>query len=59
MNCVFRVVEFAALSLFLFSNATMAQEEEMKKAMEFFSTAGVPGDKWIEGETMVPHVAPG
>jgi len=26
--------------------------------MEFFSTAGIPGDKWTEGETMVPHVAP-
>ncbi len=33
------------------------QDQEMQKAMEFFSTAGIPGDKWIEGETMVPHVA--
>jgi ribonuclease Z len=30
----------------------------MLKAKEFFATAGIPGDKWIEGETMVPHVAP-
>ncbi len=35
-----------------------AQDKEMQKAMEFFSTAGIPGDKWIEGETMYPHVAP-
>ena len=35
-----------------------AQDPELAKAMEFFSTAGIPGDKWIEGETMVPHVAP-
>ncbi len=35
-----------------------AQDQEMQKAMEFFSTAGIPGDKWIEGETMYPHVAP-
>jgi ribonuclease BN (tRNA processing enzyme) len=31
---------------------------EMLKAKEFFGTAGIPGDRWIEGETMVPHVAP-
>ena len=35
-----------------------AQDPELAKAMEFFSTAGIPGDKWIEGETMVPYVAP-
>ena len=34
-----------------------AQDQEMQKAKEFFSTAGKPGDKWIEGETMFPHVA--
>ena len=31
---------------------------EMQKVSEFFSTAGIPGDRWIEGETMTPHVAP-
>jgi len=35
-----------------------AQDQEVQKAMELFSTAGIPGDKWTEGETMVPHVAP-
>ena len=36
----------------------IAQEDERQKAMQFFATAGVPGDKWIEGETMLPHVIP-
>jgi len=31
---------------------------QMLKAKEFFETAGIPGDKWIEGETMYPHVVP-
>jgi hypothetical protein len=31
---------------------------ELKKAKAFFETAGVPGKRWVEGETMVPHVAP-
>jgi ribonuclease BN (tRNA processing enzyme) len=31
---------------------------EMLKAKEFFGTVGIPGQRWIEGETMVPHVAP-
>ena len=31
---------------------------EMMKAKEFFEVAGLPGDKWVEGETMVPHIAP-
>ena len=31
---------------------------QMLKAKEFFETAGLPGDKWIEGETMHPHVTP-
>ena len=41
--------------------AALAQHQptpEMLKAKEFFETAGIPGKKWIEGETMVPHVAP-
>ena len=33
-------------------------DPELLKAKEFFETAGNPGGKWIEGETMVPHVAP-
>ncbi len=35
-----------------------AQDPEMQKAVDFFSNAGVPGDKWIEGETVAPYVAP-
>ncbi len=46
------------LGLLLVSGMALAQEEELKKAKEFFETAGIPGDKWVEGETMVPHVAP-
>jgi hypothetical protein len=26
-----------------------AQDPELQKAAEFFSEAGVPGDKWVEG----------
>jgi len=33
-------------------------DPELKKAKEFFETAGIPGKRWVEGETMVPHVAP-
>jgi len=33
-------------------------DEDVRQAMEFFSTAGSPGDKWIEGETVYPNVAP-
>ena len=41
-------------------SAMWAQEPdpELVKAAEFFEVAGAPGGKWIEGETMVPHVAP-
>ena len=34
-------------------------DPELEKAMKFFRAAGVPGEKWIEGETVYPHVAPG
>ena len=33
-------------------------DPELVKAKEFFETAGIPGDRWVEGETMVPHIAP-
>ena len=60
MKCILRAFKLTvALSLLASSNSIFAQEEEQKKAMEFFSTAGIPGDKWIEGETMAPHVAAG
>lgn len=36
----------------------IAQEDKLQKAMQFFGTAGIPGDKWTEGETMSPHVMP-
>jgi ribonuclease BN (tRNA processing enzyme) len=40
--------------------AALAQQPdaELQKAKEFLGVAGIPGDRWIEGETMVPHVAP-
>jgi ribonuclease BN (tRNA processing enzyme) len=47
------------LCLILLSCIAFADDAELKKAKEFFGTAGVPGDKWIEGETFYPHVAPG
>jgi len=46
------------LCLLMVSGISLADQEEMKKAMEFFSTAGIPGDKWLEGETMYSHVFP-
>jgi len=33
-------------------------DPELKKAKDFLEVAGNPGKRWIEGETMVPHVAP-
>ena len=47
------------LCLILLSCIAFADDAELTKAKEFFGTAGVPGDKWIEGETFYPHVAPG
>ena len=43
-----------------FSAAWARQQPDLEllKAKGFFSTAGIPGDKWIEGETMFPHIAP-
>ncbi len=38
--------------------AQQQPDPELMKAKEFFSTAGIPGDRWVEGETMFPHVAP-
>ncbi len=55
-------ISAAALALYAMTvSAVWAQQEtdpELLKAKEFLGTAGIPGDKWIEGETMVPHVAP-
>ena len=51
--CLVALAAAASLSL-----AQQEPDAEMKKAAEFFATAGVPGERWIEGETMVPHVAP-
>ena len=57
-----RIAWFAGLTLLVIAgSAATAQQQptpEMLKAKEFFSTAGIPGHRWIEGETMVPHVAP-
>jgi ribonuclease Z len=60
------IVAFSALAaLFgqsIAGSPVRAQKEpnpELLKAKEFFETAGLPGDKWIEGETMTPHVSAG
>jgi ribonuclease Z len=52
----------ALLACLAASAPILAQEPPspaMQKAMQFFQTAGLPGDQWIEGETYIPHVAPG
>jgi len=51
----------ALLGFALTVSAAWAQQQptpEMLKAQQFFETGGIPGDRWIEGETVVPHVAP-
>ncbi len=53
-----------ALGLLAFFPSTLvfAQEQptpEMQKAIELFGQAGNPEGRWIEGETMVPHVEAG
>jgi ribonuclease Z len=49
-----------SLTALLLGSSAWAQEAdpELLKAKEFFETAGNPDGKWVEGETMVPHVAP-
>ena len=56
MNSFIKIV--IVLSLLILGSNAYADQEETKKAMEFFSTAGIPGDKWIEGETIYPYVFP-
>jgi ribonuclease Z len=49
-----------SLAALLLVSSAWAQDAdpELLKAKEFFETAGNPDGKWVEGETMVPHVAP-
>lgn len=51
------------IALLLCGNAVAEPDAEMKaelmKAKKFLTQAGVPGDKWQEGETMHPNVLPG
>ena len=61
MNLLSRSHLVVALFLIACSSLTWADKkstEQVNIAKEFFATAGVPGDKWIEGETMLPHVVP-
>jgi ribonuclease Z len=61
MNACPQQVFVALTALLIASGAATAQQQpsaEMQEAMEFFATAGNPDGRWIEGETMVPHVAP-
>jgi ribonuclease Z len=57
-----RKMALLAISLiiqFMAVQSLWAQEQdssEIAKAKEFFGKAGIPGDKWVEGETMDPHV---
>jgi ribonuclease Z len=60
LNRVLNTVLLAAYATTVSTVWAQAQPSpEMMKAKEFFETSGIPGDKWIEGETMVPHVAAG
>ena len=53
------ILSFALICLSTVSLSGAQQPNpEMMKAKEFFETAGFPGERWIEGETMVPHIAP-
>ncbi len=61
MKLDLRLVANAVLVAVLVTPPAWAQPKptpEMLKAKEFFETAGYPGKRWIEAETMVPHVAP-
>ena len=42
-----------------YSHAQPQMTPAQKKALEFFSTAGDPQGRWIEGETMYPDIFPG
>ncbi len=58
MNC-FKGVCAAGFLIFSQPIDALAQDQltpEMQKAIEFFGQAGNPEGRWIEGETMVPHV---
>jgi hypothetical protein len=47
----------ALLGFALTVSAAWAQQQptpEMLKAKKFFETAGIPGGRWIEGETILP-----
>jgi ribonuclease Z len=60
MSCTkTRLTLTASLGLLLAPATGWPQDAQLQKAMEFFSTAGTPGDRWTEGESFVPHVAPG
>lgn len=48
----------ASLALLMAPATGSAQDDQLTKAKEFFATAGLPGDRWIEGETFAPHVQP-
>jgi ribonuclease BN (tRNA processing enzyme) len=52
------VTTFALCTLLVSLAWAQEADPELLKAKEFFETAGNPGGKWIEGETLNPHVAP-
>ena len=59
MNHYFKLIKTTLVFFLLIASGTSyADQQEMMKAKEFFSTAGIPGNKWKEGETMYPHVIP-
>jgi ribonuclease BN (tRNA processing enzyme) len=47
-----------AVSVVWAQQAQPEPDPKLKEAKAFFEVAGNPGKRWIEGETMVPHVAP-
>jgi ribonuclease Z len=55
-----KLLSYAVLAASLLAGAQAhAQQSQAEIAKEFLSTAGNPNGRWIEGETMEPHVAPG
>ena len=54
----FSIFTAGLLWLLSFTTTVHGQNEELLKAKAFFETAGNPAGKWIEGETMMPHVFP-
>ena len=55
------IIKTVAICFILIASTMVSAQEpnsQVLKAKEFFATGGIPDGRWIEGETMFPHVAP-